>query len=134
MTKEEPLRKSSHKLLLVILKFIPFITAVCYATNTLCSYLGIDTAVLSMVGGMSLSTWLFIWIATYVFRFCFYHRMFLYYILVSDMVSVYDFYFGIPVGDVDMILIQFVIALVFMFIILYCYAKCHKKTTIENAR
>lgn len=134
MIKEEklPVRRKSHKLLLVILKVIPVITAFCCLLNTLCSYFGIDASLLSMFSGMSLLSWLFVLIATYVFRFCIYHRMFLYYILVSNILSIYDFYVGLPVSVIGSIMIQLVISGIFLFLILYFYVKCNKKTSAET--
>lgn len=132
MIKEERLRKSSHKLLLVILKFIPMVTTLYYTFNTVAAYFNIDMSVLSMLGGMSLLPWLFIWVATFVFKFCIYHRMFLYYIFTSDAVSIYDFYFGIPISNMETIMLQFCIIGIFLFLILYFYVKCHKKATRKN--
>lgn len=134
MAKEENLRKSSHKLLLVVLKFIPMGTALCYMLNVLFAYLGIDLPVLSQLGGMSLFTWLFIWIATYVFKFCIYHRMFLYYILVNDLLNIIDYYVGIPISTARLLMLHLVIICVFMFLILYTYVKCNKKTTGEDTQ
>ena len=128
MIKEDQLRKSSHKLLLVVLKFIPMITALLYFMNTVFSCFGIDTPIFSHIAGMSLLPWLFIMIATYVFRFCIYHRMFLYYILTSDVVSIIDYYIGIPVNTFNMLAIHFCIAGVFLFIILYLYVSGNKKS------
>jgi len=134
MAKEESLRKSSHKLLLVVLKFIPMVTALCYMLNVLFAYLGIELPVLSQLGGMSLFTWLFIWIATYVFRFCIYHRMFLYYILVNDLLNIVDYYVGIPLSTTRLLMLHLVIICVFMFLILYTYVKCNKKVAGEDTQ
>ena len=134
MTMEEPLRRSSHKLLLVVLKFIPIVTAFCYLLNTVFALFGIDTPILSHLSGMSLFPWLFILIATYVFRFCIYHRMFLYYILVSDLINIADYYIGIPLSTFNIIMLQFSVAGLFLFLILYTYAKCNKKTVGEDTR
>jgi len=127
MTKEDQLRKSSHKLLLVVLKFIPMITAMCYLLNTALALVGIDAPVLSHICGMSLLPWLFILIATYVFRFCTYHRMFLYYILVSDVINIFDYYVGIPLSAYNMVMLHFNIAGIFLFLVLYHYVKCNKE-------
>lgn len=132
MTKEATLNRRSHKALLLVLKFIPMVTALLYLSNTLLACLGIDLPVLSHIGGMSLLTWLFILLATYVFRFCVYHRMFLYYILVSDLLNITDYYIGIPISTVHLLMIHLVLAGLFLFLILYCYVECHKKTAEEN--
>ena len=105
MIKEEHLKRRSHKLLLIILKFIPMVTALCYMLNSVFAYFGIDASILSQVSGMSLLSWLFILTATFVFKFCIYHRMFLYYILASDLINIIDFYWGIPVTTHTIIMI-----------------------------
>ena len=132
IVKEENLRKSSHKLLLLILKVIPMVTAFYYVLNTIAAYFNIDMSALSMLGGMSLLPWLFILVATFVFKFCIYHRMFLYYIFTSDIVSIYDFYFGIPISNMETIMLQFCIIGIFLFLILYFYVKRHKKVIGKN--
>lgn len=134
MTKEDHLRRSSHKALLIILKFIPMITALGYALNILLACFGIDAAILSYFCGMSLLPWLFILLATYVFKFCTYHRMFLYYILANDCLNIIDYYIGIPVISVDLIMIHMVILCIFLFLILYLYVKNHKNSFVETSR
>lgn len=132
MTTEATLRKRSHKLLLVILKFIPMVTALLYLINTLFACVGIDLPVLSYIGGMSLLPWLFILVATFVFRFCIYHRMFLYYIFVTDILNIIDYYIGIPVSTFSMLMIHIVTAGIFLFLILYFYVK-YNTCNIEKA-
>ena len=38
-----------------------------------------------------------------VFRFCLYHKMFLHYILVTDIINIIDYYVGIPIEDLERI-------------------------------
>ena len=128
MEREEQLRKTNHKLLLVVLKFIPMVTAMCYFLNTLFAYLGIDTPIFSNIAGLSILPWLFIYIAAVVFRFCIYHRMFLIYILVTDALNIVDYYVGIPLSTYNLFVVHMLIAGVFLFLILYLYVKCNKKT------
>lgn len=107
------------------------VTALLYLLNTVFALFGIDLPFLSNIGGMSLLTWLFIWIATYVFRFCVYHRMFLYYILVTDLLNIADYYIGIPLQTTQLIMLQLSVSCVFLFIILYLYVKCRKESASE---
>ena len=89
MVKGESLRnKSLYKTLLILLKYIPIIIALFYIVNTLGALFGIDLPVLSNIAGMSLLTWVFMYLAALVFKFCIYHRMFLYYILVTDIINI----------------------------------------------
>ena len=131
MAKEErcaSVNKTLHKVLLVLLKVIPMLTALGYLLNTLLLYVGIDAAILSFLVGMSLLPWLFILIAAFVFRFCIYHRMFLYYILCTDSINIYDSYIGIPIDNFNLLKLHMIITGIFLFLILYLYVKCNKKS------
>ena len=133
MTKEAQLKRRSHKLLIVMLKFIPMITALCYFANELASFFGIDTPLFSHIAGMSLLPWLFILLAAFVFKFCIYHRMFLYYILVIDLLNIYDYYIGIPLNTYSLFVVHAIVACVFLFLILYFYVKCRKNPVEETS-
>lgn len=77
MKMEDTLRnKTLYKILLILLKYIPIIIGVGYMLNTLLLLLGIDLAILSRLIGISLLPWLFLYISSFVFKFCSYHRSF----------------------------------------------------------
>lgn len=127
MAKVESLRsKILYKLLLLLLKYIPIIIAFFYVLNTVTALLGVNLPVLSHIAGMSLFTWVFMYIAAWVFQFCIYHRMFLYYILVTDLVNIYDYYIGI---NYDIVAIHATLIGTSLFLILYFYVKHNKRTT-----
>lgn len=128
MVKGESLRnKSLYKTLLILLKYIPIIIALFYIVNTLGALFGIDLPVLINIAGMSLLTWVFMYLAALVFKFCIYHRMFLYYILVTDIINIIDYYIGIPVDSYGIVMIHSVVIGILLFIILYFYVKHNKK-------
>lgn len=128
MVKGESLRnKSLYKTLLILLKYIPIIIALFYIVNTLGALFGIDLPVLSNIAGMSLLTWVFMYLAALVFKFCIYHRMFLYYILVTDIINIINYYIGIPVDSYGIVMIHSVVIGILLFIILYFYVKRNKK-------
>lgn len=128
MVKGESLRnKSLYKTLLILLKYIPIIIALFYIVNTLGALFGIDLPVLNNIAGMSLLTWVFMYLAALVFKFCIYHRMFLYYILVTDIINIINYYIGIPVDSYGIVMIHSVVIGILLFIILYFYVKHNKK-------
>lgn len=128
MVKGESLRnKSLYKTLLILLKYIPIIIALFYIVNTLGALFGIDLPVLNNIAGMSLLTWVFMYLAALVFKFCIYHRMFLYYILVTDIINIIDYYIGIPVDSYGIVMIHSVVIGILLFIILYFYVRRNKK-------
>ena len=91
--------KNLYRLLIVMLKYIPMIISLFYLINTITAFIGIDIPILSTISGMTLLTWIFMYIATIVFNFCSYHRMFLYYILIVDIINIIDYYISIPISD-----------------------------------
>ena len=88
-----------YKLLVGALKVIPMLLTLCAVLNMLFDFFGIDSGFLSLLGGVSLLPLLFLYLASYVFQFCAYHRMFLHYILASNILVWIDYYVGIPVSD-----------------------------------
>lgn len=113
---------------------MPVVIALAYLVNTVSSYLGIDLPILASIAGISLIPLIFMYISSYVFRFCEYHRMFLHYIAVNDIINIYDWYIGIDISDRDLFVLNISIAGTSLFIILYLYAKSHKKLTIKDSR
>ena len=91
--------KNLYRLLIVMLKYIPMIISLFYLINTITAFIGIDIPILSTISGMSLLTWIFMYVATIVFNFCSYHRIFLYYILIVDIINIIDYYISIPISD-----------------------------------
>lgn len=133
---ESPYPPTDTKILWVeiSLKIIPMLIALCYMINTALAYVDIDIPVLSNLAGMSLFTWIFVYLASIVFKFCSYHRMFLYYILITDTLNIIDYYVGIPMSDFSLMMLYNVIMCLTLFIVLYLYVKSHKRTTSKDGR
>ena len=130
MAAEENLKsKYLYKVLILSLKYIPMLISLVYMINTISSYFYIDIPVLSNIAGMSLLSWLFMYLASVVFRFCLYHKMFLYYILITDIINITDYYVGIPVNNLELLMIHSFIGGISLFIILYLYVKSNRKTS-----
>ena len=133
MNREENLRL--HKITIGVLKIIPMLLALTTLLNQILSYFGIDLEVLGYLGGISLLPMIFLYLASYCFQFCNYHRMFLHYVVVCDILTLIDYYIGIPVSALLMLLIYLSIAGIALFIILYLHqkhVKCIKSTTCKD--
>lgn len=113
--------------MILVIKYIPMIISMFYILNTILCWLGIDAPVLSNIAGVSLLTWSFLFLSDIVFKFCIYHRMFLYYILVDDLLNIYDFYFGLPLSTVKVLEVHSVLIGLLLFSILYIYLKSYAK-------
>lgn len=134
MAVEENLNgsKTLYKGFLLLVKYIPILIAGCYVVNTMTCYFGLDLPVLSNISGVSLLTWIFMYVSAVLFKFCIYHKMFLYYILSIDLLNITDYYFTIPVKTSLLYDIHFGILGIFLFIILYLYVRGHRKQTTKK--
>lgn len=132
MAVVEKSRESKYKLLIIVLKFIPMLTALCYMTSTIFNYFDYNIEPLSNLGGMSLLTWVFIYLASVVFKFCSYHRMFLWYVLVDDLVNIIDYYWSIPISTDNILMLHNIWIGITLFIVLILYVKDNKRITGED--
>lgn len=123
MLKEENLSKILYKVLLKLLRVIPMLGALCYFFNTLFAYFEIDTWLLSCLGGMSFLPWLFIYVSSSVFKFCAYHKVFLWYIFIIEIINLIDYHIGINISDFHLLILHIVITGIMLFYLLYSHVK-----------
>lgn len=134
MAVEANLNKALYKIQLYLIKVIPMVMAFISLVNTVFSYYDIDLPILSYIGGYSILTIVFLYLASYVFKFCEYHRMFIHYIVVNWALNIYDAHIGIPLNDRGLLITYLTVTGIFLFIILYLYVKSHKRTTSKDSR
>lgn len=132
MEKEENLSKLRYKLMLVILKFLPMLCALCYLLNIIFSYFDVDLVWIGYIAHVSLLPLFFIYITSIVFKFCNYHRMFTYYIGVNEVLNILDYNELLPITDRNLFLLHIILAGVTLFLVLYLYVKHHKKLTKQS--
>ncbi len=123
MVEKSDINKRLYKLTIISLKIIPMLIALVYTINTVLCLIGIDISALSYIGGVSLLPLAFMYLCSYAFRFCEYHRMFLHYILVVNIISAIDFHFNLPISDVMFAIINSIVIAIFLFLILYLHQK-----------
>ena len=132
--EENSLRnKSLYKIELYLLKVLPMLLAAIYLINTVLSYYDIVLPALSYIGGLSFIPLLFMYISSYVFRFCSYHRMFLHYVVINDLINLIDYYYTLPISDWELLILHMSIAGISLFIILYLYVKSHSKNVKKHS-
>lgn len=113
-----------YKLELLSVKYIPILIALIVLLNAILSYFDIYLDALNYIAGTSFLTLIPMYISSYAFKFCEYHRMFIHYILTHKLVLTVDLYIGIPISDLTLLGLNLTIAGVFLFIILYLHQKC----------
>ena len=112
-----------NKLFVIMLKYAPAVMVICGIINTTGAYFGYDMGFLSYISGISLIPWLFMLVASRVFRFCVYHRFMLYYIIIDDIINAIDYYLCIPVDDFKILMIHYVVLGIVMSVAVYKHNK-----------
>ena len=107
------------------LRVLPMIMAGLYLTNTVLSSFDIDYRIFSYIAHI-LSWWLILK-SSYLFGFCSYHRMFLWYVIVNDAINIVDYEFVLPINDREFLALHIIIAGIFLFLVLYFRLKCSNR-------
>ena len=58
--------------------------------------------------------------------------MFLYYILIVDIINIIDYYIGIPISDFQLLMLHSIITGISLFIILFLYLKIKRKWVVNK--
>lgn len=115
---------------MLVLKVLPMILALLALLSTILDRVDVNSVIINYI--MFFVIYLFLYLSSYVFKFCEYHRMFLHYIVFMNILSIYDVYVGIPLDSYGLFKMYMIITGVFLFIILYLYVKSHKKSTTKD--
>lgn len=102
----ENLNKTLYKIEIVFLKIIPFLLAGLNFINTVFWTLNITSPFIVSMSSVSIITISFIYISSYVFKFCEYHRIPLHYVVVNNIINSLDYHFQIPVSDYNWLIIN----------------------------
>lgn len=116
---EEKLSKKMVKNFVLATKILPIIIAAIYFLNSTISFFYGNDIPLNYIGGVSLLPVLYLYLASYTFKLCEYYRMYLHYIVVINIINIYDYYIGIPIDDISMYLLYVLLTTITMFIIIY---------------
>lgn len=125
LNREEKLKERTlkHKSYLLALKYIPHFTALVYIIYTILQFLDIDLILLGYLVTTSITTWSFMLLSSIVFRFCYVHRLPLYYILVNEITNFIDYYVGIPISEIKLLGVHLIFIGLLIFGYTYYYLK-----------
>lgn len=130
MEKEENVKQSNikYKSFLIITKYFPHISAFMYVIYTLLQFAGIDPIILGYLLDYSLIPWLYMYLTSYIFRYCYVHRLPLYYILINEILTITDYYVGIPLNNFSLLLLH----LLFIALLIYGYSFYYIKYKLKH--
>ena len=110
------LKRNNYKLFLFINKYLPYVISLLYMVNTLLYFYGIDVQILSILAGMSILPVLYFISVSFTFKYCLYHRLPLYYVILNDVISWMEYTIGLPISDINYLILT--LTLIFLTIII----------------
>lgn len=123
------MNKNLYKVELFLLKLLPIIMAISLLIAQYGAYLQVTSGLLIVIQiishylGLVIAPLAFMYISSYVFKFCNYHRMFIHYIAIIELMNTTNWYFRIPISNELYILIQDIITIIFIIITAIMYIK-----------
>ena len=121
--KSRQLNRNLYFIEIKLLKILPSLIALIYFINIVLNLIGVNLNSLSYLAGMSFIPLLFMYISSYVFQFCEYHRLPLHYILITNLLSIIGYEFEIAVDVWFYIVIHSILFGLSIAIALYLYLK-----------
>ena len=86
----------------------------------------------SIFAGTSISTLLFLLIVSFVFKFCLYHRVFLYYTTMIDVLNWIDYLYVIPITTYNLLVLECILAGITIIIAIISYVRNNKKSVASD--
>lgn len=132
MTESTLKSKTLYKITLLTLKMLPMIMSFSYLIMFVLANTVEDWVIIPHILGTVIAPLAFVYLTSYVFRFCAFHRMFIHYYAFVELLNVTDYYVRIPISDEaitilhDSVTIIFLISVVITYIIKYKKDKCLK--------
>lgn len=126
--------KHLYKIFLIVIKFIPTILAILKICTITFSYFKIGTFYLTCVGGTSIIFLLLLYLLSLIFKFCGIHRVSLNYITLITLVTIFDYYIGIPISVKLLYKLYFSITGIFMIIWIVIWYKNRHNPKIDHIK
>ena len=122
MEKAEGLR-SKNKLLLILIKYSSHLIAFAYAIYTFLGIFGIDLNAFGCFFHVSLFTWIILLSLSIVFKYCYVHRLPIYYIGINELITCLDYYLDINLDYFTFIVVSLLLSCSLIFGYTYYYIK-----------
>ena len=126
MSAENNLKsKELYKLTLSTLKILPMIMCFSYLIMFVLANTIEDLVIIPHLLGTVIAPLVFLYLTSYVFKFCAFHRMFIHYYAFIELLNVTDYYIRIPISDEAITLLHDSVTIVFLILAVIAYiCKC----------
>lgn len=128
MSAENNLKsKELYKLTLSTLKLLPMIMCFSYLIMFVLANTIEDLVIIPHILGTVIAPLVFLYLTSYVFKFCAFHRMFIHYYAFIELLNVTDYYIRIPISDKSITTLHDSVTIVFLAMVVITYIIKFKK-------
>lgn len=131
---ENTLNKNVYKIFISIIKFLPNLLALLKITGLLLSYFKITSFAITCIGGTSIVLLVLLYLISYVFRFCGLYRLSLNYVSLITLLTIFDFYIGIPIMVSSKFILYTLITGVFISLWIFVIYRNRKNPKIDHIK
>lgn len=117
----------SHKIFLIVVKYLPIIIALGYLITSMLHCFGIICYIIPNLFYMSPITALFMICTSFAFKFCIWHRLPIYYAMILHLMTIIDYYTAITITSFALMFVYLVIAIIFILIGMYLKNRYNKR-------
>lgn len=106
----------------LLIKYMPIIQMVGMLFNNLLYYFQICNQlcyIIDFIIGNSLITTFLLFVCSYIFGFCNWHRLLITSNFINIAIASIDSVYRIPISNLELLILYFIIYLIFLFIIVY---------------
>ena len=116
MLESNSLNKRTYKVFLFIVKYVPNVLAILKILGLILGYFKITslTFALTCFGGTSIVSLLILYLISFIFRFCGLYRLSLNYVTIIYLLTIIDYYIGIPLSILGIYQLYAIITGVFL--------------------
>jgi len=100
-----------NKIFLIYTKYTPHFLAFVYGIYTLLGFFGVDWNIIGCLFHVSLTIWIQLLFTSYRFKYCYVHRLPIYYIGLNEVITGLDYYIGIPINEFKLLVIHILLML-----------------------
>lgn len=96
--------------------------------------MGLTSFALTCIGGTSIITLIILYLISYIFKFCGTHRMSLHYVTLVTVISILDYYIGLPINNENLFRLYGIITGAFMTSWIIIWYKNRKNPKIDHIK
>lgn len=128
---ENTINKNLYKLFLIIIKFIPNMLAGMKIIGLVLSYFKISSFILTCSFGTSIIFIIILYLISIIFKFCGTHRLSLHYVSLITVLSIIDYYIGLPLSNIGLYYLYSIITGIFITLWIYIWYKNRNNPKID---